>query len=84
MPGGGYKMHRTMRFGRWASIHIEISKNLGKEPWMQINTCKDETIIDIPYAQVIFTPGKVLYRERKHRQSNQNHARHQKKSGDAA
>lgn len=51
-------MFAYLKCGKSAAIYFELSKNLGKHPIFSINSCNEETIINIPYGQIIFTPPK--------------------------
>lgn len=44
------------RFALW----LEWSKEYSFKPLLRISPYKGETIIDIPYCRIIWTPGKVL------------------------
>lgn len=48
------------RFGNRFAVFLELSKQLGPTPFLQIKTCKGEIILDIPYGQFILTaPSKL-------------------------
>jgi hypothetical protein len=46
--------------GRRFAVYFEVARELGVYPLFSLNTCKGERIIDIPYIQIIVTPGKLL------------------------
>ena len=54
------------RLGKIFALHVEISKELGTSPFFRFYTCKGETILDIPYIQVIFTGSHSLKNECAH------------------
>lgn len=45
------------------ALYIEFTVQFALTPFFRIKTCKGETIIDIPYGQIIFTPGNKLRSE---------------------
>lgn len=63
-------MNLYYRFKNHFAVYLEFKKDFGLQPWMKINTCNGETILDIPYGQVIFTTGAKL--EGEHAKGNDN------------
>ena len=59
----GIVMRLYVRCGNAFACHAEFSKDLGMFPLWEINICKGETIFDIPFGQIIYTPRKQLMRE---------------------
>lgn len=59
-------MQLYMRAGKFLAIHIEICPKYGIKPFLAINTCKRETIIDIPYSRIIISGSKALKYESEH------------------
>ena len=57
-------MYAYFRCGNLAALYLEFSKDLGHKPFFKIKACNGETIFDIPYGQVIFTPGRILNKNR--------------------
>lgn len=57
-------MFAYYKCGDLAAIYVEFSKSLGLQPFFGIKTCNEETVIDIPYGQIIFTPQKKLRQEK--------------------
>jgi hypothetical protein len=53
-------MYVYKKFGKFFAAYIEISKDLGAAPAFGIKACNGETLIDIPYGQIILTPRSVL------------------------
>jgi hypothetical protein len=49
-----------LRFCRLGAIYVEWSRHLTAWPFFEKNTCYGETIFDIPYCRVIWTPGHLL------------------------
>lgn len=47
-----------IKLGTVRAICLEIKKDFGSKPFFQKNTFHYETIIDIPYGQIIYTSGK--------------------------
>jgi hypothetical protein len=45
------------------AVYLEFSRALGARPFFSLNTCNGESIMDIPYGQIIITPGKRLRAE---------------------
>lgn len=46
--------------GKRFAVYIEVAGDLGIFPLFSFNACKGERIIDIPYIQIIVTPGRLL------------------------
>lgn len=46
--------------GKRFAFYVEVARELGCFPLFSLNFCKDESIIDIPYIQIIVTPGRLL------------------------
>lgn len=42
------------------AVFIEISGGLGARPAWSVKNCNGEVVIDAPYMQVIWTPGRKL------------------------
>lgn len=42
------------------AIYLEFSRAWGPRPFFRLKTCNGESIMDIPYGQIIITPGKIL------------------------
>ncbi len=49
--------------GKYFAVYIEFSKELGIKPFFEFYTCNGETILDMPYGQIIITPQKILAAE---------------------
>jgi hypothetical protein len=45
---------------RLGAIYVEWSRHHSPLPLFEKNSCNGETIIDIPYCRVIFTPERLL------------------------
>lgn len=60
-------MFAYVKCWHYFAVYAEMSKNLGATPFFKINTCNSETIIDIPFCQIILTPGGTLAAETKYR-----------------
>lgn len=45
------------------AIYIECARAFGIKPLLGINSFNKETIFDIPYGRIIFTPGSALARQ---------------------
>lgn len=56
-------MFAYLKCRRFAALYIEFSIELGLRPFFEIKTCNGETVFDIPYGQIIFTPAKSLRQE---------------------
>ena len=56
-------MFAYVKYGKHFALYAELSKELGARPFFEFNTCNGETIIDIPYGQLILTSGKKLKAE---------------------
>jgi hypothetical protein len=63
-----------IKLGKVRGLSVELSKNLGSKPIFEKNTFHHETIIDIPYGQLIYTSEKwfPINRKLKRRVSNGN------------
>lgn len=42
------------------AIYVECNKAFGRTPLIMIESCNGETIVNIPYVQMIITPRKVM------------------------
>ncbi len=47
-------------YGRIFQIDIELNLNLGRTPLFLIEGYKNETLIHLPYVQIIYTPKSSL------------------------
>lgn len=71
-----------IKLGKVRGLSIELGKDLGSKPIFKKNTFHYETIIDIPYGQIIYTSEKwsPINRDLKRRVSNGNVQKDNKKS----
>ncbi len=46
-----------IKLGKVRGLSIELNGSLGSRPFFQKNTFHYETIVDIPYVQIIYTSG---------------------------
>ena len=46
-----------IKLGKIRGISIELKKDFGLKPFFRKNTFHHETIVDIPYIQIIYTSG---------------------------
>jgi hypothetical protein len=60
----GKTMITYLKLGRVRGISLEFKKELGVTPLFIKNTFHYETIIDIPYVQIIYTSGKWFPKRR--------------------
>lgn len=51
-------MMTYIKLGKIRGLFVEFNKEFGSSPFFQKNTFHHETIIDIPYAQFIYTSGR--------------------------
>ena len=51
-------MIHYIKLGKVRGLSIEINKNFGSKPIFRKNSLHGETILDIPYGQLIFTSGQ--------------------------
>jgi len=65
---GNKTMNLYYRFKNRFAVYLEFQKDYGAQTWIKINTCNRETILDIPYGQVILTTASKL--EGEHAQRN--------------
>ncbi|MCD8570661.1 MAG: hypothetical protein LRY76_03890 [Alphaproteobacteria bacterium] len=56
------KLH--VRIAELFAVYGEWRKEYGRKPFFSIHACNGETIIDIPYGQIIFTPRRILLAEK--------------------
>lgn len=56
-------MFAYVKYGKRFAVFAELSRSLGPRPFFAWNTCNGETILNIPYGQVILTPGWKLKAE---------------------
>jgi hypothetical protein len=66
---GKLKMIIYIKLGKTRGLSFELNKNFGFEPFFRKNSLQDETIIDIPWAQIIFTSGKWVPKNKGARKS---------------
>jgi hypothetical protein len=59
-------MFAYVKYGKRFAVFAELSRSLGARPFFALNTCNGETILNIPYGQVILTPGWKLVAEAEH------------------
>jgi hypothetical protein len=57
------------RFGDLFAVYTEISRDMGPHPFFSLNSCNGETIISLPYAEIILTPGEILKAEKRGREN---------------
>jgi hypothetical protein len=55
---GKLKMITYIKLGKTRGLSFELNNNFGLKPFFRKNSLQDETIIDIPWAQIIFTSGR--------------------------
>lgn len=58
-------MIHYIKLGKTRGLCIEINKNFGMTPFWRINSLQGETIIDIPYVQIIYTSGRWIPQKRR-------------------
>ncbi len=46
-----------IKLGRIRGLSVEFKNDFGVKPFFQKNTFHHETIVDIPYVQIIYTSG---------------------------
>lgn len=46
--------------GKFFALYIELNITLGATPTLSMEKWNNETVFNAPFAQVIFTPAKVL------------------------
>jgi hypothetical protein len=51
-------MMTYIKLGKVRALFIEIKKDFGTKPFFQKNTFHHETIVDIPYVQIIYTSAQ--------------------------
>lgn len=49
-----------MKMGTLCALHFECAKNLTAQPKIAVYDCRGETIFDMPYSRLIFTPGRYI------------------------
>lgn len=57
-------MINYIKLGNIRGISIELNTELGIKALFKRNSFKHETIIDIPYAQIIYTSGRWCAKKR--------------------
>jgi hypothetical protein len=67
----GRVMFAYHKYGKRFAFYAEMSKALGARPFLKLNTCKGETILNIPYGQIILTGGAKLKAEAEHHDSRE-------------
>lgn len=56
-------MFAYFKYEKRFAVYAELSYALGLRPFFEINTCNGETIVNIPYGQIILTPAERLMAE---------------------
>jgi hypothetical protein len=56
-------MFAYVKYGKHFALYAELSLAFGVRPFFGFNTCNGETILDIPYGQIILTGGARLKAE---------------------
>jgi hypothetical protein len=56
-------MFAYVKYGKHFALYAEFSLAFGARPFFGLNTCNGETIVDIPYGQIILTGGSRLKAE---------------------
>jgi hypothetical protein len=56
----GYGMMSYIRIGKLCAFHTEWALAFTVYPLLSWHDCNGETIIDLPFCRVIFTPGHKL------------------------
>lgn len=56
-------MFAYRKYGKHFAFYAEMSKALGPKPFLKLNTCKGETVLNIPYGQIILTGSAKLKAE---------------------
>ena len=51
-------MINYIKLGKVRGMSVEINQELGIKPFYRKNSFRHETIIDIPYIQIIYTSGR--------------------------
>lgn len=46
-----------IKLGKIRGLSLDLNKNFGSRPIFQKNSLHGETIIDIPFGQIIYTPS---------------------------
>jgi hypothetical protein len=59
----GRSMFTYRKYGKRFAFYAEMSRALGPKPFLKLNTCKGETIVNIPYGQIILTGSATLKAE---------------------
>lgn len=47
-----------LKLGKVRGLSVEINKSFGSKPIFRKNSLQDETIVDIPFGQIIYTSGR--------------------------
>lgn len=53
-----------IKLGKIRGLSVEFKNEFGSRPFFQKNTFHHETILDIPYVQIIYTSGLWVPRKR--------------------
>ena len=51
-------MIQYIKLGKTRGLSFELNRDFGLKPFFQKNSLHHETIIDIPYGQIIFTSSR--------------------------
>ncbi len=58
-------MNTYFKHTKLGAIYAELSKELGIKPFFVIKHCNSETIIHMPYMNIIITPRAALHDEKR-------------------
>lgn len=50
----------NLGMGKFFALYIECARVFGAKPLIAVKQYKSEIIVDLPFCQMIFTPGKRL------------------------
>ena len=64
-------MFYYVKCGNFFAIYVELSKDFGLKPFFKLDTCNNETIIDMPFMRSIITPHKRLIQENTYNKDEQ-------------
>lgn len=57
-------MINYIKLGKIRAMSVELNRDLGLKPFFEKNSFHHETIIDIPYVQIIYTHAKWCAKKR--------------------
>ena len=56
-----------IKLGKTRGLSLEVNYNFGAAPFFRKNSLQGETIIDIPWSQIIYTSGRWIPKKQRNK-----------------